>query len=166
MRQTDAAILAMRKIRALLEGQWHNARWQPADFMDIRMPLSRVRTSLDKALSFSRDRQKMKPQDMLSVQVALRNSGVEPDALKVLMRGLAQGALLDKEMLSAIDDARPPLPGEDLAKLLKVMFDDSRKTSAIIYLSCLAATIAIAIEFPSLALLLPGRRPIFATKLP
>ena len=126
MRQTDAAILAMRKIRALLEGQWHNARWQPADFMDIRMPLSRVRTSLDKALSFSRDRQKMKPQDMLSVQVALRNSGVEPDALKVLMRGLAQGALLDKEMLSAIEDARPPLPGEDLAKLLKVIAEHKK----------------------------------------
>ena len=68
----------------------------------------------------------MKPQDMLSVQVALRNSGVEPDALKVLMRGLAQGALLDKEMLSAIEDARPPLPGEDLAKLLKVIAEHKK----------------------------------------
>jgi hypothetical protein len=40
------------------------------------------------------------------------------------------------------------------AKLLKVMFEEQRKTSAIIYLSCLSATIAIAVEFPHLVVLL------------
>lgn len=116
----DEAVLARNQVKSLLEVEWTSTGWAASDFIELQMPFERVRGTLFKAINYFEEQQKMKQEELMSVQVALKFVGVVPATVGRCLTGLGRGDLT-VQLLATIKMSTPPPAYDDLESLLQVI---------------------------------------------
>ena len=116
----DEAALAARQIKGILDVDWGKNPWTPLDFFEVQQPFENVRNHLVKAVDYTTQAQKLKSDDLMSVQASLKFVGVPQNVTVRILSGLGRGDLVS-DMIDALKGCTPPPSFVDLDALLQVI---------------------------------------------